>query len=49
MSKLVGLGFDGYSTMSGKENSVQTIIRKKYPIASYFHIYLILHHIYLIW
>jgi len=37
MSKLVGLGFDGCSTMSGKENGVQAIIRKIYPTACYFH------------
>ncbi|XP_008182067.1 zinc finger MYM-type protein 1-like [Acyrthosiphon pisum] len=37
MLKLVGLGFDGCSTMSGKENGVQTIIRKIYPTACYFH------------
>jgi len=28
MSKLVGLGFDGCSTMSGKDNGVQAIIKK---------------------
>ncbi|KAF0710298.1 52 kDa repressor of the inhibitor of the protein kinase-like, partial [Aphis craccivora] len=37
MLKLVGLGFDGCSTMSGKENGVQAIIRKMYPTACYFH------------
>ncbi|XP_026819533.1 52 kDa repressor of the inhibitor of the protein kinase-like [Rhopalosiphum maidis] len=37
MLKLVGLGFDGCSTMSGKENGVQAIIRKIYPTACYFH------------
>ncbi|XP_029348140.1 52 kDa repressor of the inhibitor of the protein kinase-like [Acyrthosiphon pisum] len=37
MSKLVGLGFDGCSTMSGKENGVQAIIKKQYPIACFFH------------
>ena len=37
MLKLVGLGFDGCSTMTGKENGVQAIIRKKYPITCYFH------------
>ncbi|XP_026819188.1 52 kDa repressor of the inhibitor of the protein kinase-like [Rhopalosiphum maidis] len=29
--------FDGCSTMSGKENGVQAIIRKIYPTACYFH------------
>lgn len=37
MLKLVGLGFDGCSTMSGKENRVQAMIRKKYPTACFFH------------
>ncbi|XP_026819038.1 52 kDa repressor of the inhibitor of the protein kinase-like [Rhopalosiphum maidis] len=37
MLKFVGLGFDGCSTMSGKENGVQAIIRKIYPTACYFH------------
>jgi hypothetical protein len=37
MLKLVGLGFDGCSTMSGKENGGQTIIRKTYPTACCFY------------
>jgi len=36
MPKLVGLGFDECSTMSGKENGVQAIIKKQYPIACFF-------------
>lgn len=37
MNKLVGLGFDGCSTMAGKENGVQAIIRKKYKKVCFFH------------
>lgn len=37
MSKLRGLGFDGCSTMAGKEGGVQKIIRDRYPKALYFH------------
>nr|CAI5820930.1 unnamed protein product [Callosobruchus analis] len=33
----VGFGFDGCSTMAGKEGGVQAILRKKYPRALYFH------------
>lgn len=33
----VGLGFDGCSTMAGKEGGVQAILRKKYKRALYFH------------
>lgn len=36
MEKLVGLGFDGCSTMAGHENGVQKIIRDKYPKATFF-------------
>lgn len=35
--KCVGLGFDGCSTMSGKEGGVQAILRKKYNKALFFH------------
>ncbi|XP_067130092.1 zinc finger MYM-type protein 1-like [Centruroides vittatus] len=35
--KCVGLGFDGCSTMSGKESGVQAILRKKYTKALFFH------------
>ncbi|XP_050313673.1 uncharacterized protein LOC126748462 [Anthonomus grandis grandis] len=35
--KCVGLGFDGCSTMSGKEGGVQAILRKKYKKALFFH------------
>ncbi|XP_067142878.1 52 kDa repressor of the inhibitor of the protein kinase-like [Centruroides vittatus] len=35
--KCVGLGFDGCSTMSGKEGGVQAILRKKYTKALFFH------------
>lgn len=37
LDKLVGLGFDGCSTMAGHENGVQKIIRDKYPKANFFH------------
>lgn len=37
MEKLVGIGFDGCATMSGKENGVQKFIRNEYPKALYFH------------
>lgn len=37
MPKLIGLGFDGCSTMAGKESGVQQRIRAKYPKAVYFH------------
>lgn len=37
MSKLIGLGFDGCSTMAGKDTGVQKRIREKYPKAVYFH------------
>ncbi|GBP44582.1 52 kDa repressor of the inhibitor of the protein kinase [Eumeta japonica] len=33
----VGFGFNGCSTMAGKEGGVQAILRKKYPRALYFH------------
>lgn len=36
-SKCVGLGFDGCSTMSGKEAGVQAILKKKYKSSLYFH------------
>ena len=35
--KCVVLGFDGCSTMSGKERGVQAILRKKYKKALFFH------------
>src|SRR5678816_314890 len=35
--KCVGLGFDGCSTMSGKEKGVHAILRKKYKKALFFH------------
>lgn len=35
--KLVGLGIDGCSTMAGKDNGVQKLIKDKYPLATYFH------------
>ena len=37
MTKLVGQGYDGCSTMAGKEGGVQAIIRKKYPKAAFVH------------
>ena len=37
MNKVVGLGFDGCSTMNGKENGVQKIIRNQYLKAKFFH------------
>lgn len=37
LQKLVGLGFDGCSTMAGKDNGVQKLIRDDYPHATYFH------------
>lgn len=37
MTKLIGLGFDGCSTMAGHESGVQARIREKYPRAVYFH------------
>lgn len=37
MNKLIGLGFDGCSTMAGHETGVQARIRDKYPSAVYFH------------
>lgn len=37
MSKLVGLGFNGCSTMGGKENGVQRRFRKEYLKAVFFH------------
>lgn len=37
MTKLIGLGFDGCSTMAGKDTGVQRRIREKYPKAVYFH------------
>ncbi|CAH1106730.1 unnamed protein product [Psylliodes chrysocephalus] len=36
LNKLVGLGFDGCSTMAGKENGVQQLIRNEYPNATFF-------------
>lgn len=37
MFKLIGLGFDGFSTISGNENGVQPIIKKKYLTVGFFH------------
>nr|CAI5817970.1 unnamed protein product [Callosobruchus analis] len=37
LRKLIGLGFDGCSTMAGKDNGVQKLIRDEYPLATYFH------------
>lgn len=37
MTKLIGLGFDGCSTMAGKDTGVQKRIREKYSKAIYFH------------
>lgn len=37
LNNLVGLGFDGCSTMAGKENGVQQLIRNEYPKANFFH------------
>uniref|UniRef100_A0A8D8QZ09 52 kDa repressor of the inhibitor of the protein kinase n=3 Tax=Cacopsylla melanoneura TaxID=428564 RepID=A0A8D8QZ09_9HEMI len=33
----IGFGFDGCSTMAGKENGVQAILRRKYKKAFFFH------------
>lgn len=35
--KFKGQGYDGCSTMSGKDNGVQSILREKFPNALYFH------------
>jgi len=45
---LVGQGYDGCSTMAGKEGGVQAIIRAKYPKAAFVHcashrLYLVVH------
>lgn len=37
MSKLIGLGFYGCSTISGRINGVQRIIRHKYPMTCFYH------------
>ena len=37
LSRLVGRGYDGCSTMAGKEGGVQKLIRDKHPKALYFH------------
>lgn len=37
MNKLIGLGFDGCSTMAGHESGVQARIIEKYPTAAFFH------------
>ena len=37
MANCIGQSYDGCSTMSGKINGVQTIIKTKYPKAEYFH------------
>ena len=37
LSRLVGQGYDGCSTMAGKEGGVQKLIRDKHPKALYFH------------
>ncbi len=36
-NKCVDLGFDGSSTISGKDDGVQAILHKKYTKALYFH------------
>uniref|UniRef100_A0A8D8ZCY2 Zinc finger MYM-type protein 1 n=1 Tax=Cacopsylla melanoneura TaxID=428564 RepID=A0A8D8ZCY2_9HEMI len=35
--KCIGLGFDGCSTMAGKEGGVQAILRRKFKNALFFH------------
>lgn len=35
--KLVGQGYDGCSTMAGKDNGVAKKLQEKYPLALYFH------------
>lgn len=37
MENCVGQGYDGCSTMSGKEGGVQAIVRRKYPKALFVH------------
>ena len=37
LEKLFGQGYDGCSTMAGKEGGVQAIIRRKYPKAVFVH------------
>ena len=37
LSKLVGMGFDGAATFSGKRNGVQSLLKKNSPHALYVH------------
>ena len=37
LSKLVGMGFDGAATLSGKRNGVQSLLKKNSPHALYVH------------
>lgn len=37
MNKCIGQGYDGCSTMAGKENGVKSIIQKKYPNIHFVH------------
>ena len=37
MSKLVGMGFDGAATFSGKHNGVQSLLKKNSPHAVFVH------------
>ena len=37
LSKLVGMGFDGAATFSGKRNGVQSLLKKNFPHALYVH------------
>ena len=37
LSKLVGMGFDGAATFSGKHNGVQSLLRQNSPHALYVH------------
>ena len=34
---MIGQGYDGASTMSGKEKGVQAIVKESYPLAVYVH------------
>ncbi|XP_065662825.1 uncharacterized protein LOC136085446 [Hydra vulgaris] len=37
LDRLLGQGYDGYSTMAGKDNGVQSRIRMKYPKTAFVH------------
>ena len=37
LSKLVGMGFDGAATLSGKRNGVQSLLKKNSPHSLYVH------------